>query len=149
MFVEWYVPDTVLSYSLFTITLWDRYYHYNYYIGGNWDTERQITCKARQWITDLKFKYDLNHSTESPPIVTGPLCHCITLHMLPVLQLCTFHDDYFYYYFPTSLWTFRNQGLNFRYLVRWLAHSYFSLNVCEGYLLLNCLVMSQISISNC
>lgn len=153
MFVECYIPNTVLSYRLFTITLWDRYYHYHYYKGGNWDTERQITCKVKQWITNLKFKYDLNHSTESPPVVTGPLCHCTILHILPVLLLCTFHVDYFYY-FPIhcELLEVKDSILGVLYvwyLVRWLAHSYFSLNVCEGHLLLNCLVISQISISNC
>lgn len=35
------------------------------------------------------------------------------------------------------------------YLVRWLAHTYFSLNAFECYLLLNCPVISQISITNC
>lgn len=58
----------------------------------------QVACK----VTGLALKYALNHFTEPPSIVFGPLCHCTTLY-IPVLQLCTFHNDCLYYHFFTSL----------------------------------------------
>lgn len=52
-----------------------------------------ITITEEETDTERQSSLQGHTLTQSPSIVIGPVCHCTTLY-IPVLQLCTFHDDH-------------------------------------------------------